>query len=213
MRASLLCALLLLGCAVPASAATCAPAALEHIVFRAITPGIVPGSFGAQPLSVYRVGNGKMRSEEAPDPANHIHGLIVTAEPDIWMVNLDNGTGKHIVDPGPTFNAVAPLFGTTSYRSKFSDLQLGCEAQFVAAHLDAARRVELVAGVAFDAYRIAIGDDAVEFLDRAGTTTPAYARFFRNGKLLVALRYDLYQTDLPADPQLFVAPTGITYAP
>ncbi len=37
-----------------------------------------------------------MRSEEAPDPANHIHGLIVTAEPDTWMVNLDNGTGKQI---------------------------------------------------------------------------------------------------------------------
>lgn len=213
MRAVVVCVLLLLGCVVPASASTCAPTALEHVVVTAITPGIVLGSFAAQPLSVYRLGNGKMRSEETPDPANHIHGLIVTAEPDTWMVNLDDGTGKHIVDQGPTFNAVVPLFGTTSYESKFSDLQLGCEAQFVAAHPDAAKRVELIGGVAFDAYRMVIGDDAVEILDRAGTATPAYARFLRSGKLLVALRYDLYQTGLPTDPQLFVAPTGITYAP
>lgn len=97
-------------CAGPAYAATCAPAKLVHLVTTDVTPGIPAGSFNAQPKSFYRIGSDKMRVDEALDLANGIHGVMVTAEPNIWMANLYDHTGKHVVDPGPTFFAKAPSF-------------------------------------------------------------------------------------------------------
>ncbi len=107
----------LLCSACPAYAATCAPQQLVHIVVTDITPGIPAGAFAAKPRSLYRVGDDKMRIEEASDPANGIHGVVVIAEPNIWMANLYDGTGKHLVDPGPSLLTEAPVFGGASQRS------------------------------------------------------------------------------------------------
>src|ERR1700738_3470004 len=99
-----------------------------------------------------------MRIEEAVDAVNGIHGVIVVAEPSSWMANLYDGTGKHIVDPGPTFFAIAPVFGTR-LPGKLIDLELGCEADFIAANAPKPVRAEQVGGVGFDVYRIEEGPD------------------------------------------------------
>ncbi len=198
-------------CTSPAFAATCAPQKLVHIVTVNITPG-VPAGFPSQPLSMYRLGSGKMRTEEAPDPANGIHGVIVTAEPNIWMANLYDHTGKHIVDPGPTFFVKAPIFyGTPGFPEKFIDLEFGCEADFIAANALKSIRSEQIGNGHYDVYRTDAGSEAIEILEQSGTGTPAFARYYHDGKLLVALRYDLYATGLPNDPNLFVPPPGVHY--
>jgi hypothetical protein len=197
--------------AVRASATTCAPAQLVHITIANVMPGIDSTSFAAQPMNIYRIGSDRLRVEEAADAANGIHGVVVDAEPNIWMANLYDGSGKHIVDPGPTFFVRAPVFGP-KLSSKLIGLEFGCEAEFVAANAPKPARVEQIGGLGFDVYRIEDGSDAVEILERSGTNVPALARYFRQGSLSAVLRYDLYVTNLSNDPSLFLPPPNIRYS-
>jgi hypothetical protein len=141
--------------------------------------------------------------------ANATRG-IDPAEPNIWMANLYDGTGKHIVDPGPSFFAKAPVFGTR-LSGKLIGLEFGCEAEFIAANAPKPVRVEQVGGIGFDVYRIEDGPDAVEILERSGTNIPAFVRYFHQGNLTAVLRYDLYLTNRPNDPSLFLPPPNVRY--
>ena len=198
-------------CAAPVYASTCAPQTLVHIVTVDVTPGVAAASFAAQPKSTYRLGSDRMRIEESPDTVNGITGLVVIAEPNIWLVNLYDHTGRHAVDPGPTFFAKAPLFGTTDIAPKLAALELGCEAEFIAANGLRPARVEQLDKSAFDVYRLAEELDAVEILERPAENTPAFARLYREGKLVAALRYDVYARGLPDDKSLFVPPPGVRF--
>jgi hypothetical protein len=199
------------GVAVPARATTCAPAKLIHITVANATPGIAAGSFAAQPKNYYRIGSDKLRIEEALDAPNEIHGLVVVAEPNIWMANLYDGTGKHVVDPGPTFFAKAPVFGTLS-SAKLLGLEFGCEADFIAANAPKPVRVEQIGDSHFNVYRIEDGSDAVEILEQPQTGAPAFARYYHDGALTTDLRYDLYSSGLTNDPSLFVPPSAVHYS-
>jgi hypothetical protein len=197
--------------AAQAQAATCAPAKLVHIRFVDVTPGVDPTSFAAKPKEFYRIGSGKVRIEEAVDATTGIRGLIVTDEPNIWFANLYDHSGKHIVDPGPTFFAKAPVFGVI-LPGKLIDLEFGCESDFIAANGPEPVRSELVGGNTYNVYRVEDGSDAVEILRKTGTTTPAFARYYHQGTLQIALRYDLYAADLPNDPGLFSPPSDVRFA-
>ncbi len=193
-----------------ASATICAPAQLVHITITNVTPGVDPASFAAQPRNLYRIGSDRMRIEEVADTANGIHAVIVTAEPNMWMANLYDNTGKHIVDPGPTFFAKAPVI-VTDLKGKLIGLEFGCEAAFLAANAPKPSRSEQIGGFDFDVYRVEDGAEAIEILERAGTNIPAFARYFNQGNLAVVLRYDLYATNLPNDPSLFLPPPNVRY--
>jgi hypothetical protein len=67
-------------------------------------------SFAAKPKTMFRAGTQFCRVEEAPDPEHGIHGVMITNEPDAWMVNLETKSAQHMVDPGPTFNCHMPIF-------------------------------------------------------------------------------------------------------
>lgn len=196
------------GIAAPAIAASCAPPKLLHIAVANATPGIDAASFAAQPKNLYRVGNDRLRVEEALDAANKIHELIVVSEPNIWFANLYDNTGKHIVDPGPTFNTRALIFGL---EGKFTGLEFGCEADFIAVNAPKPVRAEAINGANFDVYRVEDRGDAIEILERSGTTTPAFARYYRGGKLATVIRYQVYATGLPDDPALFTPPPSVHF--
>jgi hypothetical protein len=200
----------LFGLALPAAAATCAPPKLVHITVANATPGIDPASFNGQPKEYYRIGSSKVRIEEAVDRSNGIHGIIVVDEPNIWMANLYDNTGKHAVDPGPTFLAKAPVFGQ-NVPGKLIDLEFGCENDFIAANAPKPSRSETIGTATFDAYRVDDAGDAVEILERSGTSIPAFARYYHQGSLVMVLRYDAYATGLPYDAKLFAAPANVRY--
>jgi hypothetical protein len=193
-----------------ARASTCAPAQLVHVAITDVTPGIDPTSFAGQPKNFYRIGSDKARIEEALDAANGIHGMIVTAEPNIWMINLYDNTGKHIVDPGPTFFAKLPVIGTDP-KGKLIGLEFGCEAAFLAANAPKPARVEQVDGSSYDVYRVEDGSEALEILERTRTNIPAFVRYFNKGSLGAVLRYDVYVTNLPDDPGLFLPPPNVRF--
>jgi hypothetical protein len=177
-----------------------------------VTPGVPAGSFGAEPRGFYRIGSDKLRVEEAADPSNGIHAVVVISEPNIWMANLFDNTGKHIVDPGPTFFAKAPVFGAPGPSGKLVGLEFGCEAEFLAANAPKAVRSEQIGNARYNVYRVDDEPDAVEVLELSGTSTPAYARYYHQGKMVELLRYDLYSTAPANDPNLFAPPAGVRYS-
>ncbi|MGB8966364.1 MAG: hypothetical protein WCB99_12045 [Candidatus Cybelea sp.] len=203
-------AIVIFGFATPAFAATCAPEELVHITIVNVTPGLARASFAAQPKNLYRIGSDKLRVEEAIDSANGIHGVVVVAESNIWMANPYDNTGKHVSDPGPTFLARAPVFGK-DVSAKLLDLEFGCEAAFIDANAPKPVRSEQIGNVTFEVYRFDDGPDAIEILERSGTSVPAFARYYHQGNLVSALRYDLYLTGLANDSALFVPPPNVRY--
>jgi hypothetical protein len=194
------------GNAASASAATCAPEQLVHIVVANVTPGVDPAAFAAQPKALYRIGSDKLRIEEAVDAARGMHLVAVIAEPNIWIANLSDGTGKHVVDPGPTFLARAPVFVVGDASGKLAGLEFGCEADFIAANAPKPVRSEKIGDDTFDVYRVADGADAIEILERPGSAAPAFARYYKKRKLLMVLRYLQYEPGLPSRPELFTPP-------
>lgn len=59
--------------------ADCAPPGLVRIVTKNASPGIAADSFQAQPKIQYRLGNGRSRLEEKPDPQSGVHLRFVRA--------------------------------------------------------------------------------------------------------------------------------------
>jgi hypothetical protein len=214
MRGAVLATLLGAALATPALAAEplCAPAKLVHVTITNVTPGIQAGTYAAQPRDIYRIGDGKQRAAEAADEPNHLHLLMVVAEPDIWFVNLYDSTGIHALDPGPTFYTHASVIPFPSLPKKLQGLEYGCEAEYIAANAPTPSRKEQVGAETFDVYRIVDGTDAVEILERPGAAIPVYARYYDKDGLSLALRYDRYETGLADDPTLFAPPPGIKFS-
>jgi hypothetical protein len=46
------------------------------------------------------------------------------------MINLFDGTGRHLVDPGPTFNVHLPIFEEPGIKTKLNELEYGEELEF-----------------------------------------------------------------------------------
>jgi hypothetical protein len=195
----------------PAVAATCAPASLVHIVTTETTPGLDPQSFDAKPKSLYREGAKHSRLEEQQDDKNMVHGLAVISEPNIWMANLYDRTGRHIIDPNPAQTTQAEVFPDDRISTKILALEFGCEADYVAANAPKADRSETIDGVTLDIHRVTDGTETVEILTKPGAVAPSFARYYRSDKLVWAIRYDLYEVGATADPDMFTAPKGVKY--
>lgn len=182
---------------------------MTRIEHRYISPGIPADSFGAKPKILYIAGTTYSRTEEQPDLPLGIHGLIICAEPDIWMVNLIPRVAQHIVDPGPTFVTHHNILDRDAPK-EFSTLEFGKEVQFFSTHrakpltpqsLDG-ERCE-VSEFRHEAYRIVL-------FVRADTHKPFHLDVFRDDKPFFSIRYLSYQTDIPFDANLFKPPAGVT---
>lgn len=193
------------------AAANCAPASLVHIVTTETTPGIDPQSFDAQPRSLFREGARHSRLEEQQDDKNRVHGLAVIDEPNIWMANLYDRTGRHIIDPNPAQTTQASVFPDDRISLKILDLEFGCEAAYIAANAPRAAKSETIDGVTLDVHRVTDGTEAVEILTKPGVSTPSFARYYRSDKLVWAIRYDRYEVGAAPDPDMFTAPKGVKY--
>ena len=193
----------------PALAATCAPPTLTRIVTRSVGPDIQRGSFRAEPVTLYRKSELYLRNEETPDPEQRVHALTIVSEPDVWMVNLMDMTGKHVVDPGPAFVAHAPIVAGQGVPAVFQELEFGCEAAFVRAQGREAG-VRTVDGKTARIYALQAGDQRLEVLliDRG---VPAEVAYYRGARTVLTIRYDAFETGLPDDPRLFQKPAGVTF--
>ena len=195
--------------AAPAVAETCAPPKLMKIVTRSVGPDIAPGSFRAKPLTLYRQGERFLRSEEAADSERNLHMMVVVAEPDIWFVNRADRTGRHVVDPGPSYIAHAPIVAGQGVPAAFAELEFGCEAAFARAR----GREAGARGVGGREARIHVlqeGDRRLEIL-LAPDNNPLEVAYYEGARTVLMIRYDVYETGLPDNPVLFRKPEGFTF--
>lgn len=195
------------------SAATPAPGAapegrMTRVVFRDVSRGLARDSFAAKPKTLYRLGEKYGRIEEEPDPARGIHGLIVVAEPLVWMVNLASMTGQRIVDPGPTFVFHASILGPAPEGAKAPEIELGLEYEFLRAH--GAKRKELVVGGRkLESLVATVDGHAITLQGLPGADRPVRLKIERKGKTLIELEYLEYQRDLAPRMELFAPPAGV----
>jgi len=124
-------ALALLLCALP-SHGDCVPKRILHVVMAIDDPKLADDHFARQPRTVYRLGEKYGIIEESDDLERQLHLRIVVNEPDVWVTNLVDHTGQHIVDAGPTFIFRAPLFETLESKH-WVQLEIGCEVPFMKA--------------------------------------------------------------------------------
>jgi hypothetical protein len=167
-------------------------------------PEVLPDSFGAKPKVLYRQGNGLGRLEEAADPSQQLHALIVVHEPDIWMVNLFDNTGRHIVDEGPSYVFRAPVLPPDSFE-QWKAFEFGCEVAFLKS-AGAERLVLSTRGAV--RYTLRLGGTEVQlFTDLSDK--PLSVDVTTN-QLHYSMRYLTYEF-VDSSPTLFSMPEGITW--
>jgi hypothetical protein len=182
---------------------------ITKIVTRIVSPQTSRNSFAAKPKTLYIAGDSYSRSEEEPDPQQRIHGLIVVSEPDVWMINLFDHTGRHIVDPGPTFIVHHNILERDAPK-EFASLEFGKEREFMQAH-----KAVVLASREIDRQRYESSEFKHEryrivLYTTSDTHIPFQIEIHKDGKLDFAVRYISYQVNLPFDASLFKPPSGIT---
>jgi hypothetical protein len=188
---------------------------MTKIVTRMISPAISPGSFAAKPKTLYLAGHKYARTEEELDAEHGIHGLMITSEPDTWIINLADNTGRHVVDPGPTFVMRAPIFwspkpkGQPDPDKEFEDLEFGNEVQFFHEHKARDIGMRNVDGKNCKALSLESGGREVILLLDPNTGKPGQIDVLEDGKLDFSVRYLSYEANLPFQRSLFEPPKGV----
>jgi hypothetical protein len=187
---------------------------MTKIVFRRIDPKLADSS-AAKPTTIYLAAEKYTRVENAPDPAQGKQILIITKEPDNWMINLADHTARHVLDPGPTFVARSPIMwhpkppGEPDPDEAFRGLEFGNEATFFRQNSPRDLGERKLDGKNAKAFAIKSGArEATLFLDPE-TSKPLQLDVTRDGKADFSISYLSYQTDLPFDPALFELPEGL----
>ena len=179
------------------------------IVYRNIGPELSPDSFVAKPKTFYLWGATRSRTEELPDPALKLQELIISNGKDIWMVNLWDKTGRHIIDPGPTYNAHAPIVPSdpgTSPRVK--DFEMAHEMEFMVKHQAKLSEGKLN-GVPSVVYETTQEGLTLRLYLVPATKMPMGVSVYDGDHCLRQILYDEYTTNLKSDPSLFKPPEGI----
>jgi hypothetical protein len=214
MRLQLL-LLAVLTVAQPLAAAECPPKHLLHIVTRVEGQSVEPGTLAALPRTVFRLGSKYARIEEAPDTQNKIHGLIVVNEPDSWVVNLLDRTGRHVIDRGPTTNVHLPLFGPAAFGKTFPSelarIEMGCERDFFDSYQSP---VTTLKSESISKVKQAVGvRDWKLVLVRQDAASPPETLFVFHGEEIVFVVHYLTYEELPSDDLTrFAKPDGIVFA-
>jgi len=188
---------------------TAIPNTMVKVVVAAEATDMPEDSFGTKPRTFYRAGDTYGRTEEADDPAMKLHGLIIISEPDSWMINLTDKTGKHFKDPGPTFVMHMPVFALPNLPKIFYSLEFGREFEFFEKVSKKKKYPKTVNGMKFDSYAVGTGGYMVVVYTEPNKEVPLFAFLFKGNDVILTIRYMEYKSGLSFDPALFKVPGGI----
>lgn len=160
-----------------------------------------------QTRKLWRVGSTYLRFEDVPDPESGVHGLIVVAEPDIWIADRKSKQIQHSVDPGPDYAIRFPILAREP-AARLRALEFGGELQFFLANEARQLPARNVDGVQCKVYLLQVDDREVELLVR-GDGKP-FQVGVKSGDAGYAVRYTRYEPGGKPDMALFRAPTEAT---
>src|SRR5713101_754565 len=172
------------------------------------SPDAPVGSFATKPKVFYRAGSRYCRVEEAPDPDQGIHGLMIINEPDWWMVNLFSKTARHGVDPGPTFNCRLAIFANGTPQSlddeskQIMELEFGRELEFFKGRGAIPKKGPVLQSKETMGYMVTVGTTALALFTYGTPERPLAVSQKRNNGKTDIYWYSGYG-DADFDPKLF----------
>jgi hypothetical protein len=170
-------------------------------------------SFAAKPKTMFRAGTQFCRVEEAPDPEHGIHGVMITNEPDAWMVNLETKSAQHMVDPGPTFNCHMPIFARLhsdlpeEEARQIGQLEFGFELEFFKSQSATGQPGGVLQGQQTTAYKLTFGDSSLALFTYGTPERPLGVAWVRGDKHEIFWYSGYGQMDF--DPKLFAKPDQV----
>jgi hypothetical protein len=183
---------------------------MTKVVFRQEAPDLALDSYAAKPKTLYEWGKTKGRVEETPDAANQLTGLIIANGKDGWMINLWNHTGRHFIDPGPTYNFYVPIVPQEKpdVPSPVHDFQIGHEPAFMKDRKVSPTKVTK-GGRSLLLYECTQDDYILQLYVDSTSGVPTESDVLKRGRFILRLIYSDYETGLPADPSIFQAPPHV----
>lgn len=177
-----------------------------YVEYRLVSKQITADSFDAQTKKVWRIGKDYLRFEDAPNPQTKIHGLIIVAEPDIWIVDRNSNQAQHTVDPGPDFKIHFPLFASET-SPKLRELEFGKELEYF--HVNNAKELppQDVDGFRCKVFRLEMDDREVLLFLKTDDTPLQIA--VKSPEYEYAMRFLRYEPNRKADKLLFQLPPGV----
>jgi hypothetical protein len=178
---------------------------------KLIEPKADAGAFAAQAKTCWRAGTRYARFAEAADSANRIQSLVIINEPNIWVINLYNKTGRHIVDPGPSLNVHAPIFPSSGgTKTKLNELEFGQELEFFVKNGAKQSIGGIVKAKTTERYDLTVDGDQLVLWTDARSKIPVRVSLIA-GYQTRTIEYVTYDGDLPFDDSLFKPPPGIVF--
>lgn len=196
-------ALLLLAC----SFAVQAQEKMLYVEYRVISPKLAPSSAEAQVRKLWLVGSKYMRFEDVPNPDTGVHGLIVVAEPDIWIIDRKTNKGQHSVDPGPSYAVHFPMLATET-SARIRQLEFGGELAYF--QQNGARELanQVVDGVTCRVFALDV--DKHELFLYARKDGKPFQITVKTDASEYSVRFVKYEPDSEPDLNLFRPPLGVT---
>jgi len=176
------------------------------VEYRLVSRQITADSFDAQPKRVWRIGTEFLRFEDAPNPQTKIHGLIIVAEPNIWIIDLNTNQGQHTADPGPTFKIHFPLFASET-SEKLRGLEFGRELEFFRDNDARELASQDVDGIKCRVYRFETDDREVLLFVKTDETPVQVV--VKSPEYEYAMRFLRYDANRKPDKSLFQVPPGV----
>jgi hypothetical protein len=187
-------------------AAQAADDKMLYVEYRLAGKQIAANSFDAQIKKVWRIGNEYLRFEDAPNPATKIHGLIIVAEPDIWVVDRNSNEARHTVDPGPNYKVHFPLLASEP-SDKLRELEFGREVEYFRANGALELPIQEVDGVKCKPLRLEIDDREVTLCLKTDDTPLQI--LVKSSQYEYAMRFLRYEPQRKPDKSLFAPPPGV----
>ncbi len=177
-----------------------------YVEFQLAGKQIAADSFDAQTKKVWRIGNNYLRFEDAPNPQTKIYGLIIVAEPDIWIIDRNTNQAQHTVDPGPNYKIHFPLFASET-SEKLRALEFGHELEYFRENNAKELPAQDVDGFKCKVLRLAIDDREVTLFLKTNDT-PLHI-VVKSPEYEYAMRFLRYEADRKPDKLLFQLPPGV----
>lgn len=186
---------------------TAAEPTVTHIDYRFISKQLVARSFEASVRRMWRAGDSYLRVEEPPDPSQNIHGVLISNAPHSWLWNRYGNTARHVIDPGPTFDVIVPVFPWVTSQ-ELQKLQMGRELDYFRENKASRLPDDSVEGIAVSAQRLAFDGYTVTLFTRKSNGMP-YQLVLSDPKEPYTVRYEVFEEGLPFDRTLFVLPPDV----
>lgn len=201
---------LILSTAARAGAAdkTCAPEKLFNAMYECIPPGIDKSCLISRLASTFRLGEKYGRIDAEHNYRRKEHITIIVNEPDVWIIEKNSKTAKHLLDQGPNYIYRQPIFSYKSVKSDFiRTIEFGCEKRWlIEAGAKKVTTGDKASGVLEALHYIEGPEELILFLSKG---RPVQLEYYRKNKRLGGIKYLMYREFSSFKKGLFELPNDI----